>query len=55
MTIKEYQAKFVELFNQLQDEHKEVSSVEIGRKPYTIFGMQGYKPAIKITFETVCD
>lgn len=54
MTIKEYQAKFVELFNQLQDEHKEVSSVEIGRKPYTIFGMQGYKPAIKITFETTC-
>lgn len=54
MTIKEYQAKFVELFNQLQNEHGEVESVEIVRKTFSIMGVQGYEPIIKITFETTC-
>ena len=51
MTIKEYRAKFVELYEQLQDEHGFMSSVEIKTQEIE----QEIETTVKITFEYACD
>lgn len=55
MTIKEYQTKFAEILQQLEDEHGSVSSVVLSKKPNTMLGLTFEETNIEITFRANSD
>lgn len=50
MTIEEYKKKFLELYEQLREEHGALRSVEISTDEICVLGVSGTEDTIKILF-----
>lgn len=50
MTIEEYKKKFLELYEQLKEEHGTLRSVEINTEEIYVLGVSGTEDTIKILF-----